>query len=184
MPACLPTCLPAYPAGGGGGAGTLCVDRLHECTRIFTSAERCPHALRVLRTFKMGLGTRISASFKPWLRLRLRLPWLPRARSVRDLILGCGCACCGCRVRAESVMKDADYAWARRSVHAALGMPEGTLDLDHAWVWTDLHDAMTSMAAHGLALPPGMAGNTRLLHAVDRLVRSRPRAGACMRAPC
>lgn len=70
-----------------------------------------------------------------------------------------------------SILQDPDYAWARAHVHGALGWPEGTLDLDHAWVWTDLHDAMTSMAAHGMVLPPGMVGNHRLIEAVDRMVR-------------
>ncbi|GIL63317.1 hypothetical protein Vafri_17410 [Volvox africanus] len=67
-----------------------------------------------------------------------------------------------------AVRSDPEYEWARGELLGLLGMDPASFD-SNRWIFTDIHDVMTSLAAHGKTLPPGFEGHKRLLEAIDRL---------------
>ncbi|GFR44810.1 hypothetical protein Agub_g6146 [Astrephomene gubernaculifera] len=64
-----------------------------------------------------------------------------------------------------AIRADPEFQWARGELLRLLNLDTESAD----WVFTDVHDVLTSLAAHGKPLPPGFHGHRRLLEAVDRL---------------
>ncbi|GIL80607.1 hypothetical protein Vretifemale_9781 [Volvox reticuliferus] len=70
-----------------------------------------------------------------------------------------------------AVRADPEYEWARGELLRLLGIDAVSFDSDWC-IFTHLHDVLTSLEAHGKALPPGFEGHPRLLAAINRLVRA------------
>ncbi|KAG2486402.1 hypothetical protein HYH03_014979 [Edaphochlamys debaryana] len=67
-----------------------------------------------------------------------------------------------------AIRSDPDQPWVASELQRLLGLDAATLD-SKPWIYTDVHDVLTSLAAHGKPLPPGFEGQTRLIAAINRL---------------